>query len=383
MKLTCPHSGLEYYTSNGYGTASAVHPATQVPLKKLVSQLTDFTRTKSDAEFSDADKYLYLLAWLNHLTCVSYRNPASFDSDYPTLLANADPLFKTVLSVAQFPHLKYPQLIVSSDSTIHSSLRNWLTTFNDILAEHKYRSAHQSASREIARIEDTLDRITSRYSRVGTVRAGKLLAKWAATVAEFPAYNVTLADSTTCTLSTLWQSIIEQSFIESPLQLLQSKILPADLSELIEYCEDNIPHGTHHAFQLMRRLRAMESLLGELTGVSPMKVSYSQQQPPVAKLQRNTASAQSGSGSMQRNGSEVSLPEHLSLSTKPAMPAAVPATPATPATDPALSELLTAEPQRSQFPTTILYLRAKAKWQSSILAHRQAARNASSTDSEL
>ena len=213
MKLTCPHSGIEYYTSNGYGTTSAIHPATTVPLKKLVSQLTNFTRsygsdsTESDAGFSDTDKYLYLLAWLNHLTPVTYRKPANFSRDYPTLLANADPLFKTVLSVAQFPHLQYPQLIVSADSTIASSLRNWLTTFTDILAEHKYRTAHQSASREIARIEDTLDRITSRYSRVSTVRAGKLLAKWAATVADFPTYNVTLADSTTCTLSALWQSI--------------------------------------------------------------------------------------------------------------------------------------------------------------------------------
>lgn len=326
MKLTCPHSGTTWYTDHGYGTGSAIHPATLVPLKKLVTQLPDYTSERILLD-TDTPRYLYLLSWFNCLPSVTYRDPAVPARDYPALLACQDTLFKTVLAVAQYPRIEFPSIVVSNASPISGCLANWLAAIGQVVSDQKIRAKTQRRNIEVARMEETLDRITSHHTANSTPRAAKLVASWAAKVADFPTDVVTAPDGkSTMLLSDLWQTIIHQSFVDSPLSLLSANILPADLSELIEYCEDNIPHGTQHAYQLMKRLRAMESLLNELSG----------------KPQRTDTSV----GQSRTVGTtHKSQPENASAGTS----------------------INVAEPNRKHYPSVVAYLKARVVWQQGML----------------
>lgn len=311
MKLTCPHSGIEYSVNSGYGTNSAVHPATAVPLKKLVTQLADYHSGKIA---SDTDRYLYLLAWFKHLPSVTFRDPA--DSQAPTsLAANAEILIRVVLTASKLRHLSYPTIVVSRGSPISTGLRNWLDTTQEILSDAATRSSNQAYNITMSRLESTLDRITTYTLKSNVSRASKLVALWAATAGQFDTSSiVTTPDGGQSTISDYWQFIITLAFKESHTELLKSRVLPADISELIEHCEDSIPHGSQYAYELMKRLRSAQKQLDELYGTKTEIVR-----------------------------------EHIQSGTEALI-----------------------EPTRRQFKSPIDYLKARVKWQAAMLEAKKA-----------
>lgn len=312
MKLTCPQSGIEYNTSYGYGTASSIHPATQIPLKKLVAQLADYHSAKI---YSDTDRYLYLLAWFNNLPNVTYRSPADSDS-YTALLANAERLIRVVLGTVKMKHLQYPAIVVSKESPLSKCLRNWLDTLDEQLKDAATRSSNQAYNITMSRLEATLDRITTYTLKSNVTRASKLVAQWAATAGQFSTELVTTPDNKRVQLTDYWQHIIVLAFNESHTDLLKSKVLPADISELIEHCEDSIPHGSQYAYELMKRLRLAQKQLDELYGTH----------------------------------SEV-VREHIQAGTESLI-----------------------EPTRRQFKSPVDYLKARVKWQAAMLNAKSASR---------
>lgn len=313
MKLTCPHSGISYTISSGYGNTSAIHPATQLPFSKLIAQLNDYHAGRIE---SDSDKYLYLLSWFNQLPNISYRSPCDPIPSYTALLANAELLIRVVWGTNKMKHLQYPAIVVSKDSTLAGCLRNWLDTLQAQLLDAATRSSNQAYNITMSRLESTLDRITTYTLRSNVTRASKLVALWAATAGQFSTEIITSPDNKETTLTEYWQHIIVLSFNESHTELLKSKVPPADISELIEHCEESIPHGSQYAYELMKRLRLAQKQLNELYG-------------------NNTESVR----------------VHIQAGTESLI-----------------------EPSRRQFKSSVEYLKARVKWQSAMMAAKAASK---------
>ena len=325
MKITCPVSGVSYTTSSGYGTVSYAHPALNTPLKKLVQQLVDWHAARIT---EPDDQYLYLLAWATNLPELQITTQLDSSTTFPVLLAHSEQLFKTVLACAKFPHVKFPAMVVRKPTDLAQSLTNWLSVLAEAFHQSNQFASQRLYNDEVRRLESVLDNITSKQLKGHLHRTSKVIAAWADKAGRFPHTNIVTPQNTTVPLNEYWIQIIIHAFNESTLDLIKSGIGVGDVAELIEHCEDELPHGSTYAFTLMRKLRAAKATLIELSGI-----------PDIGPADTIVADT---------------LPMDVPI-----------------------------EPERKQYKSSVDYLKARLAWQKAILHNRAVANNKMSIEEAL
>lgn len=273
MKLTCPISDLTFYTLSGYGTGKAIHPALTQDYKYLLNNLPSYFAGRiGGGESADDDLYLYRLAWLTQLPSITFRHPINRKTAEPILAGLIEQLIKVVTSSQQWPHALYPTIIIDRVTCDLKALKHWIEAIADVTAEATKNSRDLSKGAKLARVESSLERIITTRIKGQKVRAAKILAEWAALAAEFPTSHTVWPDGVTeSSLSVYWQTIIQHSFADTTNDLLALNVPVADIDELIETCEDSIPHGSTSAHELMKALRGAKKIIEEMTS-NPIKL---------------------------------------------------------------------------------------------------------------
>lgn len=254
MRLFCTVSGLSYSANAGFGSHAQVNPALSTTLHQLESLQTSFwnqlkTEGGDNLEFTP-NRYLYLLAWLLQLPKVTVREACNPETDYPVLLANSERLVATVRLTTRYKQVTYPAIAVSSDARIADCLPNWLDAINATIAEYIADANTSGHARHLHELTEAVESVRSLDSARVAAKNAKLVAAWASAAAGFPR-----------SVDTLWQSIIVASMQEDKDTILSARVTKADIAELLEHCEDYIPHGSYHAHALMAAIRQANGLI--------------------------------------------------------------------------------------------------------------------------
>ncbi|HYP43331.1 MAG TPA: hypothetical protein VEQ18_04855, partial [Candidatus Nitrosocosmicus sp.] len=218
------------------------------------------------------DQYLLFLSLFNSTELVEFRNPAQYlGSITDSIIANnIAPLVKAIYKINSINNKNFraPKIVI--DST-NSSLENFpalIQCWQDVISDYS-DYYHKANIRESAKTrEEALTILIKRESP----KTASLLADWAAKAGEFPTSIIYADNINPITISQYWKEIIIKSFVPSQAPDIDKD----DLADLIDHCEEYIPHGTVAAAKLMKVLRLALLTkndflgLGELTPASAL-----------------------------------------------------------------------------------------------------------------
>jgi len=254
MKLKCAYSGLTLDVSYIPGVLPrrvCCHPIFFCELDELMSLVERW----GNAELTSDDSYLLFLALLNQTELVEFRTsamPEHRERD-SIVAAQMESLLHTLFKLQCFansPKFQPPHAVIANDTASLNSVADWLRAWRDYCFAYDNNLLEEAELQRLKRREERLQAYIKDANKP-VAHYAKHLADWAAVVAQFPE-GVTPINGQMLPLCEYWKSIIirccktEQIF----------EIPAADLIELIEHCEDNIPHGTIYAATLMELLRA-------------------------------------------------------------------------------------------------------------------------------
>jgi len=348
MKVICPKSGLSYYANVGYGIAISPHPIFSLPLSKLIAQLEDWASGK----LTGTDEYLLGLAFLAKAP-THWTSPTKQEQAGPIITTNLESLSKVVLRLHTLSLEDVPSFVINKNTAGLEQLPNWINVLNEALAAQVATVRAGRIAGRIARQEESITKLINRgLDRSGSKLAG-LVASWAAIAGDFPTFK-TVVQGKEVTCSVYWQSIIQIAWTGNYIAALQNGVTPSDVKELIEHCEDQIPHGSTHSYLLMKTLRGLYDLISEFRPVSPIVVNE-----PDADITDGADSKETITSTNANNSTTITT-----VTSTETLAAAIPLP----------------EPARNQFKSQMDYLRARIKWQQSVLSIRAyRAANATST----
>lgn len=252
MKVLCAISGIEFSCEHFPAelfSRETTHPIFHIKQKKLIGFISKW----ATGELTSTDSYLLFLALLNSSELIDWRVPVIRTSLTDSIVANnMESLVKVIgsINLVKNPTLVLPQFSVSKETKDLNNIHYWIEAWEDSLEE--YRNAYKSTSdwKLIRNREATLERLIKTPERTIESYAG-ILADWAEIAGNFPRFEVTDYNNVKVSLSDYWKLIIRkccksESIFEVP---------RADIEELIEHCESNIPHGSIYSAKLMSLLR--------------------------------------------------------------------------------------------------------------------------------
>lgn len=266
MQILCATSSITFSCDHVPGFLSSrevEHPIFHLPQKKLLSYL----RKWSGGELTSTDSYLLFLAFLKSSDLVNFRVPAIRTEQTDSIIAqNMEFLARTVtrLNTVVTPSVQFPQYVVSPDTknltTVHYWIQNWEDSYQDFASG----KAREYDNHKLVHREAALERLIRNPHRPVSTYAGAL-AEWAAIAGEFPLANtVSRISGLKCSISEYWQQIIRKCAHEEGI----FSINKADLTELIEHCEDRIHLNSggifaHALFKVLRHAaKRQENFLG-------------------------------------------------------------------------------------------------------------------------
>lgn len=245
IEFTCEHFPITLYARESY------HPIFNVPQKKLLSYIGKW----AGSELTPTDSYLLFLSLLNSTELVDFRVPATCNPFTPSIIAqNMEYLVKTVikLNTVYHPAVVFPRFAITPETKFLSNVHHWIEAWDDAYKDFQdgYTSAHESA--KLIQREHALERLIKNPYKTNAQIAPQL-ADWAVAAGSFPTSIVTSPfNGSSISLADYWKEIIILAAKEERLY----GIPRADLEELIEHCEENIPIGSgifsHTLFKLLR-----------------------------------------------------------------------------------------------------------------------------------
>lgn len=332
MKYKCRISGLEFSDSILSNSLSlslspssssylSTHPIFSISAKDLIS-----IASKALQNPKESDLYLIGLAIFNKLSpdWVTSAKPEAI----PIITANFERLSTLVFSIPIGRRDEFPRFRIDSSNSDFLNLPTWLDSIQSVFDEWKISGRELAQHRLLDRKEKILVTLLNHRFTKKPSSIAHALAEWAGIAGEFPTSPFYLPDGTKTTTSDYWKTLIKYSFIESHLEFFSLKVDLDDLSDLIDWCEINIPHGSTHASILMSKLRKSKSILEEFTlpkFKSPVLV------PELSPI----------SQALKEESSEANT--------------YIPVGP---------------EPKKSDFKSASDYLRAKLKWQTGVIRNR-------------
>ena len=261
MKVYCPISGIAYTTNFGIGSFTQAHPTLGLSIEELtkITEQQLINRSKNnDKVTQQVNTHLVLLSWFLKLPGIQVQTTIDLQTNLHVLIANQEQLIKTVAQVNATKHkINYPGIIVSNDNPLHAQLKNWLEAFNECIRLSTVAINETKRARTARELDEALDKVTNIFLPHSSKKNAGLVADWAAVSGNFPH-----------SVKSLWKDIIFHLFKGNDKELAALAVTQADIDELIEHCEDNIPHGSYHAHELMSKLRETMSIIEKQTGLS-------------------------------------------------------------------------------------------------------------------
>ena len=252
MRVTCKYSGISYTIPQFSMSASnTVHPIFSVKQNSLLAQLKGYTA----GTLTDEEKILLFLAMFNSTDLVIWEDAFALTPDtMGKIEANMELMACTVTRINQIKHpdADMPHVRVSKhgEANTADAIVGALGAWNECILS--FAESHASALRgqQLLRIEETLARMV-RLQQRNPAQYGRSISKWACTAADFPVFLVQSASGNQITCAEYWTNLIYRMAVGDNV----GRIQPGDIMDIIEYCEENLPHGTIFASALMRTLR--------------------------------------------------------------------------------------------------------------------------------
>jgi hypothetical protein len=250
MKILCAKSGLyfkcEHFPYN-LDNASISHPAFSLPQKKLLGLTTKW----ANGEFTPVDSYLLFLSLLSSTGQVEFRSPCKYTIDTDQVVANnMEDLIRIVgqLNMIHHPHFSITQIAITKENNTLSNAHYWIENWISNIQDFKDGYAEFNAQKDLQRREAALEKlIKSSYKELILATH---IANWAELAGAFPTFTVNCPFGT-MPIAEYWKLIIRKCINTESI----FSVPTADIQELIEHCEDQIPHGTIYAHTLMQMLR--------------------------------------------------------------------------------------------------------------------------------
>lgn len=326
-QITCRYSGVVFqcqYMPLGLAANEYHHPLFAVPKKKLLTLSKEWSANK----LSPTESYLLYLSLLHSTGLIVWKSPARFipGKTLPIIAANMESLLHIIgkIDLIQHPAFSLPQIAITYDTgTLENSyhwIQNWIAGYNEFMSDQLDSRRREEIKHRIERRESSLEKLIKTAFTTPQALANNLAA-WAADAGDFPEETTPHPlTRTEVTLSDYWQELIRACAREEQIWRYPSK----DIQELIEHCEEKIPHGSIHSSALMKLLRLGYKKHGEYTGFGDVDLAGKAFTP--FRLMRADDTVEDAN-----------------------VIAAIAAAPDT-------------EPQKHMYPTAFAYLKAKANW---------------------
>jgi len=252
MRILCAYSGIEFKVEHFpaiLNSREVCHPIFYLPQHKLISYIPKW----HSGELTATDSYLLYLALLNSTELIEWRVPAlKTDKTIAIVAHNMQSLVAIVskINIIKHPAFVLPRFVISPETkTLENSsfwIDAWVNQYRDWSDGYKTRSYDEKLQRR----EEALERLINNSAR--TVESyATILADWAALAGSFP-IGTQEVKGKQVPLSDYWKSIIKACASNESIFSIPKK----DLEELVEYCEEEIPHGSIYAHTLMSFLRS-------------------------------------------------------------------------------------------------------------------------------
>lgn len=260
-RILCSLSGIEFKAEHMpiYLTSrESHHPVFDIPGGRLIP----LSERWLEQDLSDTENYLLYLALFNSTGLMEFRVPAIMDGNSSSLIANNMHKLCEIVEIIQnlgeeraqeLFHL--PTFVITPDTKTLEDSPNWIRIWQQCYTDYcnQYRTA--TALEKLNRKESILERLIKDKTKDISLYAHQL-ANWASQAGAFPEFDAGLDKSIlggqSMSLSRYWQHIIKCCAKTEAIW----EIPDADLTELIEHCEENIDHGSIYSHTLMSLLRA-------------------------------------------------------------------------------------------------------------------------------
>lgn len=322
-KIICAKSGVEFSCEHlpfSLSSREVSHPIFSVSSKKLIS----LAGMWSAGKLTHTETYLTYLSLLNSTGLIEWRVPARYHDKSASIIANnMEQLIHIIgkIDIIKHPSFVLPHFVISSDTCSLDNSYHWIQLWNQNYNDWSQNVKDHSNDQELQRREMGLQKlIKSSHTGKNIEDYPKILANWARIAADFPTFPITVRGVKT-TIDDYWESIIIKcAKAESIFQIPE-----ADLTELIEHCEDNVVgDGSIYAMALMRHLRKGAQMQRNYLGLGDIDLSRSS--ITQYRILKPNESAE-----------DANIQNMIDTAPK-------------------------TEPQRNQYPDLISYIKAKARW---------------------
>ena len=249
MKIHCPKSGLQYSTQHFSGAASQDHPVFTLEQHKLLAH----TAKWAAGELPPTDSYLLFLALLDSTQLIIWRTSTIQQDDI--IASNMEALIRVIgkINLIHHPAFVLPRFVVSLDTASLGNVHHWIQAWEGSYEEFMNGYRNATEQERIKRREYALERMIKSTQLRNTDKYARALAVWAATAGHFPTF-LTQHPITQhpVALAEYWKEIITHCTKENKIYLYPD----TDIQELLEHCEEHIPHGSIYAHSLMDLLRS-------------------------------------------------------------------------------------------------------------------------------
>lgn len=255
MKYTCAKSGFvittpEFRHSLADNSHSATHPIFSARPQLLLRAFDDFLASK----LNDQEIILLYLAIADSTGLLTWRSRFEYTPEAPGLLASKlEALVRVSATVKALAETgdELPGYVVCKQDAQNTAagFARIVTLWTEGIAEIELFNKNLARNRALIRAEEHMDR-SATLMRKRPAQYARAVASWAATVGEFaPA------------VSEVWQKIIIGALIKD------CRYHSSDVLKVLEYCEENVPAGSTHAFTLFDGLRTAYAAKVHVFGV--------------------------------------------------------------------------------------------------------------------
>lgn len=262
-RILCSLSGIEYKTQlfQFYSCAQeSYHPIFDLSSEKLVEIYSSFY---IDDRLTPEESYLLYLALWRSTNLVDFRIPARRDATTAATIANTiHSLCEMAGRISTLGHervstvLCLPSFVVNSETRDLSSCPDWLAIWQANYKDYQTGYKTSTAVAKISAMEALLESNIKNKLKDISSYAGQL-ANWAEAAGAFPSY-----------ISAEWKNIIRMAAKGEAIY----SVSELDLADLIEHCEENIPHGNIQAYTLMALLDSARKRRGALQTLGDMDI---------------------------------------------------------------------------------------------------------------
>lgn len=274
MRVLCSISSIDFNVEHfpGYLSSREIsHPIFYLPQKKLLGYLGKW----SAGELTQTDSYLLFLSILNSTDLVHFRVPIFRDNRTDSIVAqNMEPLALTVskLNTVLTPSFTFPNFATSSDNRFLHNVNHWIEAWNEAYEEFKSGRRRDADDRRLAIREKALEKLI-RNPHKTVAGYARTLADWAADAGSFPIFMTqnpySSNPSAQITCAEYWKSIIIKAASRESIYAIDR----ADIVEILEHCEENIPIGSIYSNALFGVLRAALEKQKNYLGLGDIDIS--------------------------------------------------------------------------------------------------------------